>query len=184
MQSFRSEIENPLVEKDILELERKIRLFKEGKIDILVATDIAARGLDIEQLPQVVNFDLPNIAEDYIHRIGRTGRAGQSGTAISLVCNDEFDDLKGIERLLQKLITRKEMVGFEPTRALPESSLDTRPIKAKRSRKPKKPNSNGPKLEKVEHKDGQLSMGSNQARKKNNSSFIEKNSQYRKKPKA
>ncbi|MGF1694522.1 DEAD/DEAH box helicase [Vibrio kyushuensis] len=120
--------------------------FKSGEIRVLVATDIAARGIDIPQLPQVVNFDLPNISEDYVHRIGRTGRAGEVGKAISLVCADEAADLFGIERLIKQLLTRHELEGFKPQNTLPESRLDTRPIKAK---KPKKPKSN--------HADGQRS---------------------------
>ncbi|MCZ6722355.1 MAG: DEAD/DEAH box helicase [Gammaproteobacteria bacterium] len=120
--------------------------FKSGKIRILVATDIAARGLDIDRLPQVVNFDLPNVPEDYIHRIGRTGRAGATGQAISLVCADEFIQLSDIERLLGQLLTRKLVDGFEPVHDLPESSLSNRPIRAK---KPKKP--------KPGHRDGQRS---------------------------
>ncbi|GBF29796.1 ATP-dependent RNA helicase RhlE [bacterium MnTg03] len=111
--------------------------FKSGKIHILVATDIAARGLDINQLPQVVNFDLPNVPEDYIHRIGRTGRAGATGQAISLVSADEFIQLSDIERLLRQLLTRKLIDGFEPVHELPESKLSNRPIRAKKSKKPK-----------------------------------------------
>ncbi|MFB3059525.1 MAG: DEAD/DEAH box helicase [Gammaproteobacteria bacterium] len=111
--------------------------FKSGKIHILVATDIAARGLDIDQLPQVVNFDLPNVPEDYIHRIGRTGRAGATGQAISLVSADEFIQLSDIERLLRQLLTRKLIDGFEPVHELPESKLSNRPIRAKKSKKPK-----------------------------------------------
>ena len=88
---------------------RALADFKAGDVRVLVATDIAARGLDIEQLPQVVNFDLPNVPEDYVHRIGRTGRAGSTGTAISLVCADEVELLSDIERLTQKLLPRKEM---------------------------------------------------------------------------
>lgn len=120
--------------------------FKSGDIQVLVATDIAARGLDIEQLPQVVNFELPNVSEDYVHRIGRTGRAGAEGQAISLVCADEAIDLFGIERLTKELIERRDIEGFIPVHALPESRLDSRPIKAK---KPKKPSSG--------HRDGQRS---------------------------
>ena len=86
--------------------------FKAGESQILVATDIAARGLDIEQLPQVVNFNLPNVAEDYVHRIGRTGRAGMTGEAISLVSADEADLLTGIERLIKKALPIKEVAGF------------------------------------------------------------------------
>lgn len=111
--------------------------FKNKKVSVLVATDIAARGLDIDQLPQVVNFDLPNVAEDYVHRIGRTGRAGATGEAVSLVSADEFDQLKSIERLIQKLIPREFIIGFEPNHNLPESQLDTRPIKPKKPKKPK-----------------------------------------------
>ena len=111
--------------------------FKAGAIRILVATDIAARGLDIDQLPQVVNFDLPNVAEDYVHRIGRTGRAGASGQAISLVSADEFKQLSDIERLTRQVLTRKLIDGFEPVHDVPESRLDTRPQKPKKPKKPK-----------------------------------------------
>ncbi|WP_341829457.1 DEAD/DEAH box helicase [Vibrio gelatinilyticus] len=120
--------------------------FKTGQVRVLVATDIAARGLDIPQLPQVVNFDLPHVSEDYVHRIGRTGRAGETGKAISLVCADEASELFSIERLIGKLLQRHELAGFEAVNKVPESRLDTRPIKPK---KPKKP--------KVEHSDGQRS---------------------------
>jgi ATP-dependent RNA helicase RhlE len=108
--------------------------FKAGEIRILVATDIAARGLDIEQLPQVVNFDLPNVSEDYVHRIGRTGRAGQTGQAISLVSADEVDLLSDIERLIQQLLPREEIEGYEPKHALPETTLRA-PVKPKKPRK-------------------------------------------------
>ncbi|MDH5391685.1 MAG: DEAD/DEAH box helicase [Gammaproteobacteria bacterium] len=117
---------------------RALNSFKDGSVQVLVATDIAARGLDIDQLPQVVNFDLPTVAEDYVHRIGRTGRAGSNGQAISLVSADEFDQLADIERLTQKLLKRKLIDGFEPHHNLPESRLDSRPIKAKKPKKPKK----------------------------------------------
>ncbi|WP_226703916.1 DEAD/DEAH box helicase [Microbulbifer elongatus] len=95
--------------------------FKSGKVQILVATDIAARGIDIDQLPQVVNFDLPNVPEDYVHRIGRTGRAGASGQAVSLVSADEAKQLWDIERLINKPIEREEIEGFEPDHQLPAS---------------------------------------------------------------
>jgi ATP-dependent RNA helicase RhlE len=88
--------------------------FKNGSIRVLVATDIAARGLDIDQLPHVVNFDLPNVPEDYVHRIGRTGRAGNSGQAISLVCIDEHKLLTDIERLLKRQISKVVIPNFEP----------------------------------------------------------------------
>lgn len=109
--------------------------FKSGKIRALVATDIAARGLDIEQLPHVVNFDLPNVPEDYVHRIGRTGRAGATGEAVSLVSADESKLLADIERVIKKLIPRKVIDGFEANIPVPETRLDTRPPK------PKKPKS-------------------------------------------
>jgi len=117
--------------------------FKKGSIKILVATDVAARGLDIDQLPQVVNFDLPIVAEDYVHRIGRTGRAGLKGQAVSLVSADEFKQLTDIERLIKQLLTRKLMDGFEPDHNVPESKLDLRPRKPKKPKKPK--NLNKPK---------------------------------------
>ncbi len=94
--------------------------FKRGKVQALVATDIAARGIDIDQLPQVVNFDLPNVAEDYVHRIGRTGRAGLAGSAHSLVSADEADNLYGIERLIRQQLPQSEVDGFEPEHSLPE----------------------------------------------------------------
>ena len=87
--------------------------FKEKKLRVLVATDIAARGIDIEQLPHVVNFELPNVAEDYVHRIGRTGRAGREGEAVSLVCVDENDFLRGIERLISQQIKKIILPGYE-----------------------------------------------------------------------
>jgi ATP-dependent RNA helicase RhlE len=83
---------------------------------VLVATDIAARGIDIEELPHVVNYDLPNVPEDYVHRIGRTGRAGATGEAISLVCVDEHAFLRDIERLIKREIPSETVAGFEPDR--------------------------------------------------------------------
>lgn len=88
--------------------------FKDASVRVLVATDIAARGLDIPLLPHVVNFELPNIAEDYIHRIGRTGRAGANGEAISLVSHDEMEYLRGIEKLLGHKLSSELIEGFEP----------------------------------------------------------------------
>ncbi|MCA6220149.1 ATP-dependent RNA helicase RhlE [Photorhabdus antumapuensis] len=93
---------------------RALADFKDGRIRVLVATDIAARGLDIDQLPYVVNFELPNVAEDYVHRIGRTGRADATGQALSLVCVDEHKLLKDIERLLKREIPRMAIPGYEP----------------------------------------------------------------------
>ena len=86
--------------------------FKNGTVRVLVATDIAARGIDISQLPHVVNYELPNISEDYVHRIGRTGRAGHEGIALSLVCGEEIDYLEGIEKLIKKDIEKVEVEGF------------------------------------------------------------------------
>jgi ATP-dependent RNA helicase RhlE len=88
--------------------------FKRGDLQVLVATDIAARGIDIDQLPHVVNFELPNVPEDYVHRIGRTGRAGATGEAISLACVDEDIFLRDIERLIKRSIPREVVPGFEP----------------------------------------------------------------------
>ncbi len=93
---------------------KALEYFKTGKVSVLVATDIAARGLDIEELPHVVNFDLPQVPEDYIHRIGRTGRAGSSGEAISLVCPEEAWMLAEIEKLLKRQIPRVADTGYEP----------------------------------------------------------------------
>ena len=145
--------------------------FKQGNVRVLVATDIAARGLDIDQLPNVVNFDLPHVSEDYVHRIGRTGRAGASGQAVSLVMADEFKQLKDIERLTKQVISRKIEVGFEPVNPLPESILDTRPLKPK---KPKKPKS--------EHLDGQRSGDMAKGHKQGDSSNKSPRHRRRKKP--
>ncbi|MDE2623093.1 MAG: DEAD/DEAH box helicase, partial [Betaproteobacteria bacterium] len=93
---------------------RALAEFKSGKLQVLVATDIAARGIDISELPHVVNYELPNVPEDYVHRIGRTGRAGADGEAISLVCVDELDFLRGIERLIKRQIPKEILPGFEP----------------------------------------------------------------------
>jgi ATP-dependent RNA helicase RhlE len=97
--------------------------FKSGDIHVLVATDIAARGIDIDLLPRVVNFDLPQVAEDYVHRIGRTARAGQSGIAVSLVSADEASQLYAIEKLLKRTLKRVEIDGFEPQHDLPSERL-------------------------------------------------------------
>jgi ATP-dependent RNA helicase RhlE len=93
---------------------RALSEFKDATLQVLVATDIAARGIDIDQLPHVVNFDLPNVPEDYVHRIGRTGRAGATGEAVSLVCVDELQLLKDIEKLIKRAVPQEVIVGFEP----------------------------------------------------------------------
>ena len=102
---------------------RALADFKSGDIRVLVATDIAARGLDIEELPHVVNYELPNVPEDYVHRIGRTGRAAATGEALSLVCVDEHKLLRDIERLLKKEIPRIALPGYEP-----DPSIKAEPI--------------------------------------------------------
>jgi len=94
--------------------------FKSNKVRVLVATDIAARGLDIPLLPHVINYELPNVPEDYVHRIGRTGRAGASGEAISIVSVDEDEYVKGIEKLLKQKLESEVLEGFEPTESLQE----------------------------------------------------------------
>ena len=118
---------------------KALAAFKSGEIDVMVATDIAARGIDISQLPIVVNLDLPNTAADYVHRIGRTGRAGAEGEAWSLVSADELDQLKDIETLIQQLLPRESLKGFEPTLSLAPTSLSA----PKKPNKPKKPKSAG-----------------------------------------
>ncbi|MBL4711254.1 MAG: ATP-dependent RNA helicase RhlE [Gammaproteobacteria bacterium] len=103
---------------------RALADFKAGKVRVLVATDIAARGIDIDQLPHVVNFELPNVAEDYVHRIGRTGRAGNEGEAMSLVCVDELKLLRDIEKLIKREIPKEVIEGYDP-----DPSIKAQPIK-------------------------------------------------------
>lgn len=112
---------------------RALAGFKRGDIRVLVATDIAARGLDIQQLPQVVNFDLPNVPEDYVHRIGRTGRAGAAGRAYSLVAADEIKQLNAIQRLIGRHIERDYIPGFEPDHEVPDNAPLQRASQAKKS---------------------------------------------------
>jgi len=100
--------------------------FKDNTIQVLVATDIAARGIDIDQLPHVINYELPNVPEDYVHRIGRTGRAGNEGEAISLVCIDEHIFLKDIEKLIKKDITKVVIEGFEVDKSIKAKPLSKR----------------------------------------------------------
>ncbi|MFC4160677.1 DEAD/DEAH box helicase [Chitinimonas lacunae] len=113
---------------------RALERFKAGEVQILVATDVAARGLDIDDLPLVVNFDLPIVAEDYVHRIGRTGRAGAAGEAISLVCADEVQLLAAIETLTRQTLERFEEPDFEPEHRVPMTGPSGQILK-----KPKKP---------------------------------------------
>lgn len=112
--------------------------FKKGEVRVLVATDIAARGLDIDLLPYVVNFDLPQVPEDYVHRIGRTGRAGADGEAVSLVSADEFKQLSLIEKLIKTTLPRIIVDDFEPTHSLPTALPVRKPIQAKKSAPQKK----------------------------------------------
>jgi len=116
---------------------RALERFKAGEVQVLVATDVAARGLDIHDLPQVVNFDLPIVAEDYVHRIGRTGRAGASGEAVSLVAADEVDQLAAIETLIQQVLPRHDEPGFVPDHRVPTTQPGGQI--SKKPKKPKKP---------------------------------------------
>jgi ATP-dependent RNA helicase RhlE len=128
---------------------RALADFKNAKVNVLVATDIAARGIDIDQLPHVVNFDLPHVPEDYVHRVGRTGRAGSKGEAISLVSADEAKQLFDIERLIQNKLDRVMVEGFVPDHNLPELGKKLLPPKNKKSKKPK--NRNKPRYGKNSH---------------------------------
>ncbi|CAM3701266.1 MULTISPECIES: DEAD/DEAH box helicase [Pseudomonas] len=123
--------------------QRALDSFKAREIQILVATDVAARGLDIDDLPLVVNFDLPIVAEDYIHRIGRTGRKGNSGEAISLVCADEVQLLSAIETLTRKTLPRHEEPDFTPDHKVPMTDANGQVLK--KPKKPKKPKENSSK---------------------------------------
>jgi len=116
---------------------RALERFKAGEVRVLVATDVAARGLDIEDLPVVVNVDLPIVAEDYVHRTGRTGRAGATGEAVSLVCADEVELLAAIEGLTGQALQRVEEPGFAPDHRVPETNARGEVIK--KPKKPKKP---------------------------------------------
>ena len=116
---------------------RALERFKAGEVKILVATDVAARGLDIDDLPVVVNFDLPIVAEDYVHRTGRTGRAGASGEAVSLVCADEVTQLAAIEQLTGQALKRVEEPGFAAEHRVPETNATGEIVK--KPKKPKKP---------------------------------------------
>jgi len=110
--------------------------FKEGDVHVLVATDIAARGLDIDQLPHVVNFELPNVPEDYVHRIGRTGRAGHKGEAVSLVCCDEHKLLRDIELLIRYELPKVIISGYEPDPSISPQPIQKRPNVRNGNKKP------------------------------------------------
>lgn len=126
---------------------RALADFKSGEVQVLVATDIAARGLDIDQLPHVINVDLPSVAEDYVHRIGRTGRAGASGEAISLVSADESDQLFAIEKLIGNTLQREFIDGYEPVHDVPTSRLTQPKHRRRASNNSQRPG----------HRDGQRS---------------------------
>ncbi|MBL8255909.1 ATP-dependent RNA helicase RhlE [Pseudoxanthomonas japonensis] len=122
--------------------QRALSDFKAGRINVLVATDIAARGIDIDQLPQVINFDLPMVAEDYVHRIGRTGRNGSTGEAISLVAQDEAKYLRAIVRMLGRDVDLRDVPGFEPQ--TPIRWGNSAPGKAEQPAGERTPRRNGP----------------------------------------
>nr|MBF0222250.1 DEAD/DEAH box helicase [Desulfobulbaceae bacterium] len=123
-------------DKSQSERTQSLAAFKEKNVQILVATDLASRGLDINELPHVINFDLPKVAEDYVHRIGRTGRAGLEGEAISLISADEVSLLTNIETLIRRLLVREVQNGFVPTHSVPVTHLlKQRPKKPKKAKK-------------------------------------------------
>ncbi|WP_340610612.1 ATP-dependent RNA helicase RhlE [Xenorhabdus bharatensis] len=136
---------------------RALADFKSGQIRALVATDIAARGLDIDQLPHVVNYELPNVAEDYVHRIGRTGRAEATGQAVSLVCVDEHKLLKDIERLLKREIPRITTPGYEP-----DPSIKAEPIQNGRNGR-----NNQPRAQRTNDRQGANRQNQGHPRSKN-----------------
>ena len=133
--------------------------FKDGSVRVLVATDIAARGIDIDQLPHVVNFELPNISEDYVHRIGRTGRAGNVGEAVSLVCVDELQYLKDIEKLTKQDIKKIIIEGFEV-----DPSIEAKPLS---NRGQKRAGGGGNSKGRGRGPSGGNSRGGNQSRNRN-----------------
>jgi ATP-dependent RNA helicase RhlE len=130
----RDRIHADAIHGDRSQIERLASLedFKAGKTSVLVATDVASRGLDIEGLPQVINFDVPHSPEDYVHRIGRTGRAGMTGEAISLVAPEDLESLAAIERLIRKKIERVLIPGFEPSPGTVAALMGGQPSKPKK----------------------------------------------------
>ena len=120
---------------------RALKRFKEYKVRVLVATDVAARGLDINELPHVVNFDLPKVCEDYVHRIGRTGRAGSEGEAVSLVSADEINLLAAIETLIRQTLAREVESGFIPKHSVPLTHQAK--VRPKKPKKPKRQQERG-----------------------------------------
>ena len=121
---------------------RALKRFKDNELQVLVATDIASRGLDIEELPHVVNYDLPNVPEDYVHRIGRTGRAGSSGQAVSLVCGEDRPLLAAIERLIGRAIEQHVVASFEPGPHRAPAARESRPRQGQQQ--PRRQHGNAP----------------------------------------
>jgi len=142
---------------------RALADFKQNKIRVLVATDIAARGIDISDLPHVINFELPNVPEDYVHRIGRTGRAGAEGEAISLVSADEVEFLSDIENLIRQTLVRDIEVGFVPIHSVPVTKLGSG--KSNKSKKSRRPSQDG-----GQRKEPTQTRGENRPRRSGNSS--------------
>ncbi len=132
---------------------RALSDFKTGRVTVLVATDIAARGIDIDQLPIVINFDLPMVAEDYVHRIGRTGRAGAEGMAVSLVSHDESGLLRDIRKLLKQDIAFSDVPGFEPSHPLRTDANAPKPVQGQRQARPNRPH-NGQRPHNAVHSHG------------------------------
>jgi ATP-dependent RNA helicase RhlE len=155
---------------------KALATFKANEVQVMVATDIAARGIDIHLLPHVVNFDLPHVSEDYVHRIGRTGRAGSNGEAVSLVSADEAPLLQAIERLIKKKIDRTIIDDFEPVHDVPNLPLDAKQLKPVKPNKPNKSNKSN-KQRKPSNKSRPHSRNSrNNAPKKDNKKQSEQRS--------
>ncbi len=157
--------------------------FKSNEIKVLVATDIAARGIDIDQLPHVINFEIPNVPEDYVHRIGRTGRAGATGEALSLVCAEEVGYLKDIEKLIGESIERVEIDGYQTIEPLPETPSNPSKPKAKRPKK-KKPNRNKTNTGRSDNSGNQANRSNRQPNGNTNRPNNNPNGNRRRKPNA
>jgi ATP-dependent RNA helicase RhlE len=131
------------------ERDRILEAFRSHKLRVLVTTDVASRGIDIEHLPAVINHDLPPIAHDYIHRIGRTGRAGEKGVAISLIAAHEVDTLTEIETLIGRVLPREDLIGHVPSHSVPETGPGIRPGQRKKKNEPKKGGKKGAAAQKT-----------------------------------
>jgi ATP-dependent RNA helicase RhlE len=125
-----------------------LKRFKDNELQVLVATDIAARGIDIDELPHVVNFDMPHVPEDYVHRIGRTGRAGSSGEAVSLVCHDDRPLMAAIEKLMNRKVELRAVAGFEPGRHHPQAAQE----QPRHNQRPQRPQHRAPHQRRAENK--------------------------------